>query len=73
MMKVNYDKNADAIYIKISSQKPDGVIELKEGVNLDVSKDDRIVGIEILEASRKLSLKSFTSYQVSGELLRIAE
>lgn len=71
-MKVTYDKEADALYLKLSSQKPDGVIEVKEGVNLDVSKDDKIIGIEILNASKKLSLKSFTTYNISPELLKAA-
>jgi len=71
-MKVTYDKEADALYLKISSKKPDGVIEIKEGVNLDVSKDDNIIGIEILNASKKLSLKSFTTYNISSELLKAA-
>lgn len=71
-MKVTYDKEADALYLKISAKKPDGVIEIKEGVNLDVSKDDKIIGIEILNASKKLSLKSFTTYTISSELLKAA-
>lgn len=71
-MKVTYDKEADALYLKLSSQKPDGVIEVKEGINLDVSKDDKIIGIEILNASKKLSLKSFTTYNISPELLKAA-
>jgi len=71
-MKVTYDREADALYIKISSKTPDGVIEIKEGVNLDVSKEDKIIGIEILNASKKLSLKSFTTYNISPELLKAA-
>jgi len=71
-MKVTYDKEADALYLKLSSQKPDGVIEAKEGINLDISKDDKIIGIEILNASKKLSLKSFTTYNISPELLKAA-
>ncbi len=71
-MKVTYDKEADALYLKLSSQKPDGVIEVKEGINLDISKDDKIIGIEILNASKKLSLKSFTTYNISPELLKAA-
>ena len=33
-MKVHYDKEVDAIYIKLGTQKPDGVVEISEGVNL---------------------------------------
>ncbi len=71
-MKITYDKEADALYIQISAKTPEGVIEIKEGVNLDISKDDKIIGIEILDASKKLSLKSFTTYNISPELLKAA-
>jgi uncharacterized protein YuzE len=30
-MRVHYDKEVDAIYIKLGNQKPDGVIEISEG------------------------------------------
>lgn len=69
-MKITYDKEADALYIKLSSKKPDGAVELKENINIDVDEKDSIIGIEILNASKRLSLKSFTSYQVSPELLK---
>lgn len=69
-MKIYYDKKADAVYIELSKKKADGVIEIKEGVNLDVNETNQILGIEILDASKKLSLKSFKSYQVSPELLK---
>lgn len=32
-MKVHYDKDSDAVYSKFGNQKPDGVIEISEGVN----------------------------------------
>jgi len=68
-MKIEYDKEVDAIYIKLSSKKPSGVIETKEGINLDVNEKDELIGIEILNASEKIKLKSFTSYELSKELV----
>ncbi len=68
-MKIEYDKEADAIYIKLSSKKPTGVVEVKEGVNIDVNDLDEIIGIEILDASSKVKLKSFASYELSKELV----
>lgn len=61
-MKVHYDSKIDALYIELSKNEPDGVIELTEGVNLDTSKDDKIIGLEILDASKKLDLKTILSY-----------
>ena len=69
-MKVNYDKEADAIYLEIQDGQADGVVEIKEGINIDLSKDGRILGIELLDASKKISLDSFLSYQVTPDFFK---
>lgn len=61
-MKVYYDKEVDALYMKLGSKKPEGVIEISEGVNLDTTTDGKIVGIEILDASKKIDIKTILSY-----------
>jgi uncharacterized protein YuzE len=52
-MRVQYDREVDALYIKLGNQKPDGVIEVSEGVNLDTTSENKIVGIEFLNALKK--------------------
>jgi len=66
-MKVSYDKEVDALYIELSTQKPDGVIEIEEGINIDVSSDGSIVGIEFIDAAKKMPLDSFLKYEIDGE------
>ena len=66
-MKVSYDKEVDALYIELSTQKPDGVIEIEEGINIDISSDGNIVGIEFIDASKKIPLDSFLKYEIDGE------
>ena len=68
-MKVTYDKNVDAVYIQLSVQLPEGVIEVADGINIDVSSDGKIVGIELLDATQKVSLESLLSYEISAESL----
>lgn len=63
-MRVHYDDEVDAIYIKLGNQKPEGVIEISEGVNLDMASEDKIVGIEILNASKKMNIKTILSYEL---------
>jgi len=63
-MKVHYDAEIDAVYIKLGTQKPDGVVEIAEGVNLDTTSENRIVGIEILNASKKMNIKTILSYEL---------
>ena len=69
-MKINYDSEIDAVYIEFSKETPEGVVEIKEGVNLDITKDGKIVGLEILEASKKVSLNSFLNYELSPDWLK---
>lgn len=57
-MRVRYDKEVDAAYIQMSSKKPDGAIEIAEGVILHTTAKDEIVAIEILNAARKIPVKT---------------
>jgi len=63
-MKIYYDNEVDALYLKLSDETPEGVTELAEGVNLDLTEEGKLVGIEIIEASRKLDLRTFLTYSL---------
>lgn len=63
-MKVHYDNEVDALYIKLGNQKPEGVVEISEGVNLDTTSENKIIGIEILKASKKMNIKTILSYEL---------
>lgn len=63
-MKVLYDEEVDALYLKLGDQKPDGVIEIAEGVNIDTTTDGKLAGIEILAASKKLNIDTILSYSL---------
>ncbi len=71
-MKVQYDEEVDALYIKLGDQKPDGVIEIDDGVNIDTTTDGKITGIEILGASGKINLETILSYtlELDRDILR---
>ena len=57
-MKVRYDEAVDAAYIELSSKRPKGAVEIREGVVVHVANKDEIVGIEILNASERFPIKS---------------
>ncbi len=63
-MKVYYDDEIDALYIKLGDETPDGVIEAAEGINFDTTSEQKIVGLEILDASKRIDLKTILSYSV---------
>jgi uncharacterized protein YuzE len=66
-MKIYYDDEVDAVYIKLSDEHPEGVIEVSEGLNIDTTAENLIVGIEILSASKRTDIKTFLSYSLEFE------
>jgi len=65
-MKVRYDKEADAAYIQMSSKKPDGAIEVSEGIILHTTKKNEIVAIEILDAAKKIPIKTLHQLEIAN-------
>ena len=57
-MKFEYDKEADAAYIYLEYPIKDGeaknTIELNDNIILDFDKDGKLLGVEILDASKIL-------------------
>ncbi len=63
-MKITLDKEADAAYIyfkEISEGEVANTISLNESVNIDLDKDGKTIGIEILNASKNLPLSALKS------------
>ena len=58
-MRIQYDDKRDLLYFRLDESKQDIINKrIMENVVLDIGKGNRIVGIEILEASRHVSLES---------------
>jgi uncharacterized protein YuzE len=57
-MKITYDKEIDALYLHFQ----DGVFssnrEAEEGIIFDIGKGNKILGIEILNASKRIKPKN---------------
>ncbi len=52
--KVIYDKKSDSLYMIISKGRQEGYIELAPNVNLEIGTQGKIIGLEILQASKIL-------------------
>jgi len=69
-MQILYDAKTDLLYIRLDDRKQ-AVINrrLSEDIVLDIGEDDRIVGIEILNASKHLNLESLlpVKYEISPQ------
>jgi uncharacterized protein YuzE len=63
-VKIEYDPEADALYIQIREAQPDDNIDIEEGVTVDVDEDRHIVGVEILDVSKRLSPADLSSITI---------
>jgi len=65
-MKVYYDPDVDVLRILFSSQPIEESDEDKPGVIIDYDKDGNIVGLEVLEASKRVENPRSLEYAVAG-------
>jgi uncharacterized protein YuzE len=54
-MKIEYDKEVDALYIRIQEKKVARTKEIEEGINLDLDAEGRVIGLEIIGATERYS------------------
>ncbi len=64
-MKVKYDKEVDILYITFSDNKIIESDEEKSGIILDYDNEGSIVGIEVLNASKKMKNINKVEYEVA--------
>ena len=56
-MNIVYNDKTDLLYIRLDERKQDVINRrISEDIVLDIGEGDRIVGIEILDASRHVNL-----------------
>ena len=60
-MKIEYDKEADALYIQLKETRVFDNIDIEDGVTIDIDGKGHIIGIEILDATKKLSRKDLSN------------
>ena len=53
MVNISYDRVADALYIKFSNENIAESDEISDGIILDYNKNGKIIGIEILNYSKR--------------------
>lgn len=56
-MRFHYDKKVDALYIRFDESPYKESDEVAEGVILDYDRQGKLIGLEILDASKKLPAK----------------
>jgi len=65
-MKVTYDPEVDVLRIVLSETPVEESDEAKPGVILDYDKDGNIVGLEILDASKRMENPRSMEYAIAS-------
>ncbi len=63
-MRIEYDKQADAIYIQIQEKEVASSKEIEEGVVIDFDEEKKVIGFEVLNASKKFDIKDITAVNI---------
>ena len=72
-MKITYDPEADVLYITLREVPAADGIDIEEGVSVDLDKDGHIIGIEILDASQRLTPEELVNVSYENLLLAASE
>lgn len=65
-MKIEYDPEADALYIQLREAYAEDNIDIEEGVTVDLDAKGHIIGIEILDATERLSLSDLVNIRIEN-------
>jgi len=58
-MNFRYESNTDMLYIELASGISTESEEVAPGIVLDYDKDNRVIGIEVEDASKSVDLSKF--------------
>ena len=63
-MNIKFDKETDVVYLRFSDAEIAESDEAKPGIIIDYDKNGNIVGIELLDASKKMNKPGSLVYEV---------
>jgi uncharacterized protein YuzE len=66
-MKIEYDREIDALYIYLQEKEVVKTTELSDAVKVDLDEEGNLIGIEVLDATQRYSLSDI--FNISTENL----
>jgi uncharacterized protein YuzE len=66
-MKIEYDPEVDALYVRLQEKFVAKTVEVDEGVNIDFDDQGKLIGLEILDATERYTLSDI--FNISTENL----
>ena len=65
-MQIFYDSKTDILYLRLNPEKQDATnVQVTDNIIFDIGKDDKIAGIEILDASKHVGLEKLLPIEYS--------
>ena len=71
-MKIEYDREVDALYIRIQEKDVVRTQEVSDGVNLDFDGEGRLIGLEVLGASKRYTAADIFNLSTENLILNDA-
>ncbi|TKB69814.1 MAG: DUF2283 domain-containing protein [Nitrospira sp.] len=68
-MKIEYDREVDALYIRIQEKVVGRTQEVSDGVNLDFDEEGRLIGLEILDAAKRYPMTDIFNFSTENLIL----
>jgi len=72
-VKITYDPEADALCIRLREVKLTDSVDIEPGVTVDLDAEGHIAGLEVLDASKRLTPEELTSVSYENLLLASAK
>jgi uncharacterized protein YuzE len=66
-MKIEYDREMDALYVRLQEKFVAKTVEVNEGINIDFDDGGKLIGLEILDATERYALSDI--FNISTENL----
>ena len=68
-MRIEYDSEIDALYIRMQEKYLDKTVKIEEGLNLDLDKNGKLIGLEVLDATERCSLADVFNISTNNLIL----
>ncbi len=65
-MKIEYSKEADAIYVYFKEEYVAKSKEIEDGVVVDFDEKGQLIGIEVLDVSQRFSLSDIVNINIEN-------
>jgi uncharacterized protein YuzE len=68
-MRIEYDREVDALYVRLQEKYVARTIEIEEGLNLDLDENGKLIGLEVLDATERYSLTDIFNVAMENLIL----